>query len=109
MSQITTHVLDVALGTPARGLEVTLFRADGVALGSASTDSSGRISDLGPDRLEVGEYRLTFATVDYFKRSGRDTFFAAVSIDFVVIDNAQAYHIPLLLSPFAYSTYRGSH
>ncbi|MBW9111376.1 hydroxyisourate hydrolase [Microbacterium ureisolvens] len=108
MSQITTHVLDAAVGGPARGVGVALTAAGGAEIASGVTDEAGRISDLGPDRLEEGEYRLTFATGKYFARTGRATFYPVVSIDFSVADDGQHYHVPLLLSPFAYSTYRGN-
>jgi 5-hydroxyisourate hydrolase len=108
MSQITTHVLDAALGGPARGVGVVLTGADGTEIASGVTDEAGRISDLGPERLEPGTYALTFATGEYFAETGRATFYPVVSIDFAVADDGQHYHVPLLLSPFAYSTYRGN-
>ena len=108
MSQITTHVLDAAFGGPARGVGVVLTAADGAEIASGVTDEAGRISDLGPERLDAGTYRLTFATGDFFAATGRATFYPVVSIDFAVADSAQHYHVPLLLSPFAYSTYRGN-
>ena len=108
MSQITTHVLDAALGGPARGVRVVLTAADGAEIASGVTDEAGRISDLGPERLDAGTYRLTFATGDFFAATGRTTFYPVVSIDFAVADADQHYHVPLLLSPFAYSTYRGN-
>jgi len=108
MSQITTHVLDAATGGPARGVAVVLTRADGVEVASGVTDEAGRVADLGPQRLEAGTYRLTFATGEYFSAAGRATFYPLVSIDFSVTDPGQHYHVPLLLSPFSYSTYRGN-
>ncbi|WP_374975104.1 hydroxyisourate hydrolase [Microbacterium trichothecenolyticum] len=108
MSQITTHVLDAALGGPARGVGVVLTGDDGIEIASGVTDEAGRISDLGPERLEPGTYGLTFATGEYFAQTGRATFYPVVSIDFAVADGGQHYHVPLLLSPFAYSTYRGN-
>ncbi|MFB7892313.1 hydroxyisourate hydrolase [Microbacterium sp. NPDC056044] len=108
MSQITTHVLDAAVGGPARGIDVVLATADGAEVASGVTDEAGRIADLGPERLAAGTYRLTFATGDYFAAAGRETFYPVVSIDFAVTDGGQHYHVPLLLSPFAYSTYRGN-
>jgi len=107
MSQITTHILDAALGGPARGVGVALTRADGVEVASGVTDDAGRITDLGPALLEAGTYRLAFATGEYFAGTGRDTFYPVVSIDFAVVD-AEHYHVPLLLSPYSYSTYRGN-
>ena len=108
MSQITTHVLDAAVGSPARGVGVVLARSDGAEVASGVTDEAGRIADLGPERLDAGSYRLLFATGEYFAATGRATFYPAVSIDFAVADDGQHYHVPLLLSPFAYSTYRGN-
>ncbi len=108
MSQITTHVLDAALGGPARGVGVVLTGADGAEIASGVTDEAGRIADLGPERLEAGTYGLTFATGEYFAETGRATFYPVVSIDFAVTDDGQHYHVPLLLSPFSFSTYRGN-
>jgi 5-hydroxyisourate hydrolase len=108
MSRITTHVLDAALGGPARGVAVVLSRADGAEVARGVTDDAGRIAEFGPDRLDAGTYRLAFATGEYFARSGRPTFYPAVSIDFAVDDAQEHYHVPLLLSPFSYSTYRGN-
>lgn len=109
MSAVTTHVLDAAAGAPATGIAVRLERADGAAeLGRAATDDDGRARDIGPDRLDAGDYRLTFDTGEYFARTGTDTFYPQVQITFRIADPAQHYHVPLLLSPFAYSTYRGS-
>ncbi|MBE9375042.1 hydroxyisourate hydrolase [Saccharopolyspora sp. HNM0983] len=109
MSAVTTHVLDAAVGRPAAGIAVRLETADGSAeLGRAATDDDGRARDLGPDRLDAGDYRLTFDTGEYFARTGTDTFYPQVQITFRIADPAQHHHVPLLLSPFAYSTYRGS-
>jgi len=109
MSQITTHILDAALGGPARGVAVVLTRADdGAQVASGVTDDAGRIAELGPARLAAGTYRLSFATGEYFAVTGRETFYPVVSIDFSVADPEQHYHVPLLLSPFSFSTYRGN-
>jgi len=110
MSQVTTHVLDAAFGTPAVGVGVTLDRWVHDAwseVGGGATDADGRISELGPDRLEGGVHRLTFATGDYFDATRRPSFYPEVQITFRV-SGTEHYHVPLLLSPFAYSTYRGS-
>ena len=107
MSHITTHVLDTALGTPAANVPVALLAGDGEILGAGITNADGRIPDLGPDKLEPGNYSLVFDTEAYFALSERDSFFPWVTIDFKLTD-APHYHVPLLLSPFAYSTYRGS-
>jgi 5-hydroxyisourate hydrolase len=108
MSHVTTHVLDAALGRPAAGVAVSLERADGVVLGSSVTNEDGRAADLGPDALPAGEYRLVFDTADYFLATATPTFYPRVTIDFALADASAHYHVPLLLSPFAYSTYRGS-
>ncbi len=110
MSQVTTHVLDAAFGTPAVGVGVSLDRQthDGWSeVGGGATDADGRIGALGPDRLEGAIYRLTFATGDYFDATRRPSFYPEVQITFRV-SGTEHYHVPLLLSPFAYSTYRGS-
>jgi 5-hydroxyisourate hydrolase len=110
MSQVTTHVLDAAFGTPAVGVGVTLDRQtpDGWSeVGGGATDEHGRIAELGPDRLEGGVFRLTFATGDYFDATRRPSFYPEVQLTFRVT-GTEHYHVPLLLSPFAYSTYRGS-
>ena len=108
MSHVTTHVLDAAVGRPARGIAVVLSRVDGSEVAAGVTDDAGRIRDLGPERLDAGTYRLSFATGAYFAETGRETFYPIVSIDFSVTDPEQHYHVPLLLSPFSYSTYRGN-
>ena len=101
MSQVTTHVLDTSAGTPAAGIAVTLETADGAVIGHGSTDADGRIGQLGPDHLEPATYRLRFDT------GAHSPFFPEVVIAFVVAGDAH-FHVPLLLSPFGYSTYRGS-
>lgn len=107
-SYVTAHVLDATAGTPARDVAVTLADAQGGTIAQARTDEDGRVSSLGPEQLASGVYRVTFATGDYFAARDQETFFPQVQVDFRV-DEAQAhYHVPLLLSPFAYSTYRGS-
>ncbi|HET7306177.1 MAG TPA: hydroxyisourate hydrolase [Segeticoccus sp.] len=110
MSAITTHVLDTALGRPAAGVPVRLEVVAGEAtvLATAVTDDDGRVPELGPDRVEAGTYRLVFDTAAYFAASGQSCFFPEVGLTFVLADPAQHYHVPVLLSPFAYSTYRGS-
>lgn len=108
MSQVTTHILDAALGRPAAHVSVVLRDAQGAEIATGATDADGRVSNLGPEHLEVGAYRLHFAVGEYFARERRDTFYPVVSIDFLIADTEQHYHVPLLISPFAYSTYRGS-
>lgn len=109
MSHITTHVLDTARGCPASGVVVILEQAvgDPPILATATTDDVGRVIDLGPARLEPGIYRLRFNTGGYFADHAVSSFFPEVVVSFAVRD-AEHYHVPLLLSPFGYSTYRGS-
>ncbi|MGH3471437.1 MAG: hydroxyisourate hydrolase [Nocardioidaceae bacterium] len=111
MSAVTTHVLDTASGRPAVGVLVRLERVTDAApetVGSARTDEEGRVSALGPDQIGAGTYRLVFDTAGYAAAQATTYFFPEVSIAFAVGDSTQHYHVPLLLSPFAYSTYRGS-
>lgn len=108
MSLITTHVLDTAVGRPAVGIDVQLHArdVDGWSLvARGRTDDDGRIRDLGPERLDAGVYRLTFDTGPYL---GPDAFFPEITISFRILDPGAHHHVPVLLSPFAYSTYRGS-
>jgi 5-hydroxyisourate hydrolase len=107
MSQISTHILDTSIGRPAPGVPVELTREEAV-VASGVTDADGRLMELGPDRLEAGTYRLRFATGEYFQQAGRVTFYPSVSIDFSVADPEEHYHVPLLINPFGFSTYRGS-
>ena len=113
MSAITTHVLDTSTGRPGRQIAVTLERiaADGpVNIGAGKTDDDGRCRDLIADgsSFETGTYRITFEAGEYFAALGIDFFFPQVSIVFDVRDAEQHYHVPLLVSPYGYSTYRGS-
>lgn len=113
MSGITTHVLDTARGRPAAGVPVTLesrSEAGWTLVGRGATDADGRLRDLAPADfvLTEGEYRLTFDAGAYFGASGAEGFYAEVFVAFVVRDAAAHYHVPLLLSPYGYSTYRGS-
>jgi 5-hydroxyisourate hydrolase len=103
MAGITTHVLDTANGRPAAGMAITLFR-DRDVLFDGETDNDGRARILEPDRVKPGVYRLVFDTGAY-NPSG---FFPEATIVFRIDNVDQHYHVPLLLSPFGYSTYRGS-
>lgn len=109
-SSITTHVLDTALGKPARGIEVILERCDDagyVQIASGQTDADGRITDLlTPGAIATGTYRIHFALEAYYADAPH--FFPEASIVFRVDDADAHYHVPLLLSPFGFSTYRGS-
>ncbi|TQL70565.1 5-hydroxyisourate hydrolase [Nocardioides albertanoniae] len=108
-SAITTHVLDTALGRPAAGVAVRLTRIDPdhPLTVDAFTDDDGRVSELGPDQVPAGTYQLRFDTAAYFAATGQECFYPEVSVTFTVTDGRH-HHVPLLLSPFAYSTYRGS-
>jgi 5-hydroxyisourate hydrolase len=113
MSPITTHVLDVSIGKPAAGVSAELELQDGVAwkpIGKGVTNSDGRIKDLLPDNhaLKSGRYRLTFQTGAYFQATSTPGFYPEVAIVFEIRAPGEHYHVPLLLSPFGYSTYRGS-
>jgi 5-hydroxyisourate hydrolase len=109
MSHVTTHVLDTGHGVPARGVAVTLRTAGGKELGRGITDADGRVGGLGPDALDPGTYVLTFDTGAYWADLDIQTFFPTVTIAFEIPEPPAAhYHVPLLVSPFAYSTYRGS-
>jgi 5-hydroxyisourate hydrolase len=112
MSGITTHVLDTARGKPASGVPVVLeIRGeDGWReLGRAETDGDGRARLLPEGAgLIPGTYRITFATAAYFRDQGVEGFYPEAAVVFDVRDAAQHYHVPLLLSPYGYSTYRGS-
>lgn len=112
MSPITTHVLDVSQGRPAAGVPVVLEAAEGAGwreLGRGVTDADGRQKTLlAPGTLPAGTYRLSFDTGAYFKLLGSPGFFPAVTVVFEVRSPGGHHHVPLLLSPFGYSTYRGS-
>ena len=115
---ISTHVLDTALGQPAAGVPVTLELMgsgagaveSGREIGRASTDADGRVRELAPSgaALVAGRYRIRFDTGAYFDAQGIHAFYPEVSVVFVVRDATQHHHVPLLLSPYGYSTYRGS-
>ena len=108
MSAITTHVLDTAQGCPARDVPVRLEREDGRIVAEGATNTDGRVQDLGPQEIPAGTYRLVFDTSSYFESTGHEGFFPEVTITFTVTDPTQHHHVPLLLSPYGYSTYRGS-
>jgi 5-hydroxyisourate hydrolase len=124
LSAITTHVLDTALGQPAAGVPVRLERVgDGggeaggagtvgaaTAVATSTTGEDGRAGDLGPAAIEPGTYSLVFDTAAYYRAQpgGEPPFFPEVTVSFTVRDPAGHYHVPLLLSPYGYTTYRGS-
>lgn len=111
MSGITSHVLDTALGRPARGLSLLLQRREASGewrtLIQRTTNEDGRVPDLWKV-LEAGEYRIIFETGAYLLATHGRSFYPQVDITFVVDGPLEHYHIPLLLSPFGYTTYRGS-
>ncbi len=112
MSPITTHVLDTSIGKPAAGIAVMLERkgSDWELIASAVTDDDGRVKNLMSPETEfvAGDYRLIFKTESYFRMREIACFFPEIVIVFTISDMQQHYHVPLLLSPFVYSTYRGS-
>lgn len=113
MSGITTHVLDTSRGRPAAGIGVTLeVQAAGhwKLLGKGLTNADGRVSDLISSDVSInpGVYRLIFETGAYFANQHTESFYPQVTIVFRLSDASQHYHVPLLLNPFGYSTYRGS-
>lgn len=114
MSPITTHVLDTSTGSPASGLAVTLEYETREAvwqkIADAVTDAEGRVKSLMPPATELsaGHYRLIFNAGEYFHIRQVECFFSKITVAFVVDDNKQHFHVPLLLSPFSYSTYRGT-
>jgi 5-hydroxyisourate hydrolase len=108
MSPITTHVLDTARGIPAAGVAVTLEQGPHWSeVGSGRTGDDGRIAELGSPEAP-GRYRLRFDTAAYFGAAGTTAFFPEVTVQFTVERPEEHHHVPLLLSPFGYSTYRGS-
>ena len=114
MSGISTHVLNLASGRPAVGVPVLLeiVATDGAAtfVERATTDAEGRVRRLLPEgaALSIGTYRLTFNTASYFAAQNVDCFYPRVIVLFIVRDATEHHHVPLLLSPFGYSTYRGT-
>ncbi|TFV62576.1 UNVERIFIED_ORG: hydroxyisourate hydrolase [Bacillus sp. AZ43] len=103
---VSTHVLDSVLGQPAVGIEVLLFAGDEV-LAEGVTDQDGRCR-LTEQPTAAGPHRLVFATGAWFAEQGREAFYPEVTLTFSVTEPADHHHVPLLLAPFAYSTYRGS-
>jgi 5-hydroxyisourate hydrolase len=114
MSAITTHILDTSTGRPASGIDVVLEvqrgPADWATVGRGATDADGRLRTLMPTDtpLEPATYRLVFHTKPYFQRSATATFYPHIVVAFDVASGDAHYHVPLLLSPFGYCTYRGS-
>jgi len=102
---VSTHVLDTSVGRPAVGVAVRLETADGHELARGVTDDDGRWSALGDRPPTTGRFRIVFSTGDYF---GGQAFHSHVTVDFVINDPRENHHVPLLLSPYGYTTYRGT-
>lgn len=108
---LSTHVLDTAAGRPAQGIAVLAERAQAqgwIQIGQGRTDADGRVPGLIDQPMQPGLHRLTFATAPYFDADDTPAFWADIIITFVITDPTEHHHVPLLLSPFGYSTYRGS-
>ncbi|XP_006141414.1 5-hydroxyisourate hydrolase isoform X2 [Tupaia chinensis] len=113
-SPLTTHVLDTASGLPARGLCLCLSRLEDqgqqwTELRKSCTDLDGRCPRLlMPGQMKAGTYKLSFNTGDYWKKRGQESFYPYVEVVFTITNETQKFHVPLLLSPWSYTTYRGS-
>lgn len=109
---ITTHILDTTLGKPARGVNIWLEKQQGAEwkrLGEGKTDDDGRLKTLTPPGpVEPGVFRIRFDTAGYFASTGTKGFYPYVEVVFEITDGAAHYHVPLLVNPWGYSTYRGS-
>ena len=110
---VSTHVLDISIGRPAAGVAVRLRRLDGEAWREVflgATNDDGRVASLLPGGITAGAgaYQLSFDVGAYFSARGLESLYSQVAIDFVIRDAASHYHVPLLVSPYGYSTYRGS-
>lgn len=107
-SQVTTHVLDTVRGRPAAGIPVRLEAANGRVIAAGNTDDDGRAASLGPEQLEPGSYVLVFGVARYFAAEGTAALYPEIRIVFDVAPDQRHYHLPVLLSPNSYTTYRGS-
>lgn len=113
MTKLTTHVLDTMTGNPATGLRIDLYKVEGgkaLFLSSHKTNDDGRVDRplLEGENFVYGTYRLDFHAGDYLADTGGSDFLNIILIQFMIADNARHYHVPLLLSAYGYSTYRGS-
>ncbi|SFN66142.1 5-hydroxyisourate hydrolase [Candidatus Pantoea varia] len=111
MSTVTTHILDTALGKPASGVAISLEQNSPEGwfpISQGETDCDGRLKDLTPEPLTPGHYRLTAEIGDYFAVAGRDALYVSAQIDFVIAEAGSHFHLPFLISPWSWSTYRGS-
>lgn len=105
---LSTHVLDTARGKPAEGLNFVLKNESGHNIVSGDTNSDGRTFKLQGLHLSEGVYHLVFDTKAYFEKTGQESFYPFVNISFCIKQSSEHYHVPLILSPYGYSTYRGS-
>jgi len=113
MTQITSHILDTSAGKPAEGVLITFMQQqadDWIMLGSGATDQDGRVSSFSEtdSALLAGIYKLTFYLSDYYQAMEQSSFYPLVDVIFEIEGDGQHYHVPLLLNPYGYSTYRGS-
>ena len=111
MTRITTHILDTSLGQPAANVRIWLERVEGqniTLLIETQTDADGRAAKLTPEPVASGHYRLCADIGAYFTATGRETLYHSAIIDVVIDGEQDHYHLPLLVSPYSYSTYRGS-
>ena len=108
MSTLSTHILDISTGRPAQGVKVVLER-EGALIARGGTDENGRIGELGDGPLAPGHYRLSAEIGEWFTASGRETLYLSAQIDFAIREAAGGhYHLPFLIAPGGWSTYRGS-
>ncbi|AGJ86629.1 5-hydroxyisourate hydrolase [Raoultella ornithinolytica] len=108
MNTLSTHILDISTGKPAQGVAVNLLRG-GQSIASGITDEKGRIASLAPGKLTAGRYRLVAETGDWFTRGGLETLYLCAQIDFAIAEEAdEHFHLPFLIAPGGWSTYRGS-
>jgi len=111
MSTVTTHILDTSLGKPACGVAISLEQNSPEGwfpVSQGETDGDGRLKDLTPEPLTPGHYRLTAEIGDYFAVAGRDALYVSAQIDFMIAEAGSHFHLPFLISPWSWSTYRGS-
>ncbi len=108
---LSTHVLDTSTGRPAAGVAIALSAVTGTALAGlawAVTNADGRTDEPLATELAAGTYELAFAVAPYFARAGTASFYDTITVRFIIAEGTGKYHVPLLLSPWGYSTYRGS-